>query len=87
VRPLEREELLALVRDVAAHPEAWKERLDPHATQRAYQQLHRDAHVDVWVIGWLAENDTGWRDDDTSSGAVHVISGTLVEAATPDRGR
>ena len=74
-------------RDVAARPEAWEERLAPHAIQRAYQQPHRDAHVDVQVIEWLAESDTGWHDHDTSSGAVHVICGTLVEAATPDRGR
>jgi hypothetical protein len=27
-----------------------------------------------------AENDTGWHDHDTSSGAVDVVRGTLVES-------
>ena len=38
--------------------------------ERTYAALHRDATVDVWAIFWLPENDTGWHDHDTSSGAV-----------------
>jgi hypothetical protein len=41
--------------------------------------LHRDAHVDVWVLCWTPQNDTGWHDHDVSSGAVAVVQGTLVE--------
>ena len=59
------------------------------ATERTYACLHRDAHLDVWAIFWLPENDTGWHDHDTSSGAVHVVAGALEEhallVAAPER--
>ena len=36
---------------------------------------------DLWAIFWLPDNDTGWHDHDTSSGAVHVVAGELEEHA------
>jgi Cysteine dioxygenase type I len=88
-QPLDQSELLRLVADVAANPELWRAHLDPDATERSYASLRRDAIVDVWAIFWLPDNDTGWHDHDTSSGAVHVISGSLEEHALrlsgPDR--
>ena len=43
----------------------------------------------MWAIFWLPENDTGWHDHDTSSGAVHVVAGALQEhallVAAPER--
>jgi hypothetical protein len=44
-----------------------------------YASLHRDAHVDVWLLCWTPENDTGWHDHDISSGAVAVVAGELAE--------
>ena len=79
-RLLDRAELLALVHDIAAHPEWWEHGLDEGATERTYEALHRDAHLDVWAISWLPESDTGWHDHDTSSGAVHVVRGVLTES-------
>jgi predicted metal-dependent enzyme (double-stranded beta helix superfamily) len=79
-RPLDRDELVALVRELAAHPDSWEQGLDEDATERTYQALHRDAHLDVWAIAWLPENDTGWHDHDTSSGAVCVVRGVLTES-------
>jgi hypothetical protein len=35
--------------------------------------------VDVWVLCWTPNNDTGWHDHDTSAGAVVVIRGELIE--------
>jgi predicted metal-dependent enzyme (double-stranded beta helix superfamily) len=80
-RPLRRDELLALVGHVAEHPELWEPHVDPEATQRTYVALHRDDAVDVWVIFWLPENDTGWHDHDVSGGAVRVVRGELEELA------
>jgi hypothetical protein len=80
-RQLERPELLRLVEHVAARPALWAPHLDVMATQRTYAALHRDPNVDLWAIFWLPENDTGWHDHDTSSGAVHVIDGALEEHA------
>jgi hypothetical protein len=75
------DELARLAERVAAQPERWAQYGDPHATERTYAALHRDADVDVWAIFWLPENDTGWHDHDTSSGAVHVVEGVLEEHA------
>jgi hypothetical protein len=80
-RVLERPELLALVERVAERRELWTPHLDLDAGERTYAALHRDPNVDLWAIFWLPENDTGWHDHDTSSGAVRVVSGALEEHA------
>ena len=87
--PWDRIALGRLTQQVAARRELWAPHLDPAAAQRTYAALLRDASVDVWAIFWLPENDTGWHDHDTSSGAVHVVAGALEEhalrVAAPDR--
>ena len=80
-RELEREELLRLVEHVAGRRELWLPHLRLDAAERTYAALHRDSSVDVWAIFWLPENDTGWHDHDTSSGAVSVVEGALEEHA------
>jgi predicted metal-dependent enzyme (double-stranded beta helix superfamily) len=80
-RQLERTDLVRLVEQVAARTKLWSPHLDRTASGRTFASLHRDASVDVWAIFWLPENDTGWHDHDTSSGAVHVIEGALEEHA------
>jgi hypothetical protein len=42
--------------------------------------LYRDDYVDVWLLCWTPENDTGWHDHDISSGAVRVVQGALTES-------
>jgi predicted metal-dependent enzyme (double-stranded beta helix superfamily) len=79
-RLLDQPELLALVQEVASHPEWWAEDLDVASEQRTYAALHRDQHLDIWAIAWRPENDTGWHDHDTSSGAVQVVEGVLTES-------
>ena len=90
-RILTRSELESVVADVAARPEAWAPHLDRSSPSRMYASLHRDAHVDVWAIFWRPGNDTGWHDHDISSGAVHVVEGTLTDCrlrlGAPDRRR
>jgi hypothetical protein len=80
-RPLDRPELLRLVESVAIERRLWAPHLDLSATERTYAALHRDANVDIWALFWLPENDTGWHDHDTSSGAVRVVEGALEEHA------
>lgn len=80
-RQLERPELIELVERVAARTDLWEPHADREATARTYAALHRDPNVDVWAIFWRPENDTGWHDHDTSSGAVHVVEGSLEEHA------
>ena len=78
-RDLDEAELRALASSVALHPELWQHHLAFDDDQRVYVSLYRDAHVDVWLLCWTPENDTGFHDHDISSGAVAVVTGTLHE--------
>jgi predicted metal-dependent enzyme (double-stranded beta helix superfamily) len=79
-RDLDPAELTALVERLAAEPEHWNEFVAFDDAERVYVSLHRDAHVDVWLLCWTPVNDTGWHDHDISSGAVRVITGALAES-------
>ena len=78
-RDLEPEELRELVVSLAADPDQWAHLVGFDDDERVYASLHRDTHVDVWLLCWTPVNDTGWHDHDISSGAVAVVAGELVE--------
>lgn len=78
-RDLDPEELRDLVSTIASDPDAWAHLVGFDDQERVYASLHRDAHVDVWLLCWTPENDTGWHDHDISSGAVAVVAGELTE--------
>ena len=78
-RELDKTELRALAASVAARPELWEEHVVSGTEERHYFSLHRDAHVDIWVLCWTPGDDTGWHDHDVSSGAVAVVRGALTE--------
>ena len=79
-RILDQSELRDLVDRLSAEPGLWDERLQFSAGERHYESLYRDEHVDVWVLSWVEDNDTGWHDHDTSSGAVRVVRGAIAES-------
>ncbi|MFB9200887.1 cysteine dioxygenase [Nonomuraea spiralis] len=80
-RALDRRELRGLVDELAANPQEWRDLVDfPADGGRHYASLYRDAYVDVWVLCWRPEDDTGWHDHDISSGAVNVVQGALKES-------
>lgn len=72
-------ELRELADRIAARPELWEPHVAYDDEHRHYVSLHRDSHVDVWLLCWTPENDTGWHDHDVSAGAVAVVAGELVE--------
>ncbi|MFI6357226.1 cysteine dioxygenase [Streptomyces sp. NPDC050743] len=78
-RDLDKRELLELACSIARDPALWREHVAFSDDRRHYVSLHRNAHVDVWVLCWTPQNDTGWHDHDISSGAVAVAEGTLIE--------
>ncbi|MEO6886910.1 MAG: cysteine dioxygenase family protein [Jatrophihabitantaceae bacterium] len=78
-RDLDQQELLELTASISARPELWREHVEFDDEHRHYVSLHRDQHVDVWVLCWTPKNDTGWHDHDISSGAVAVVEGCLTE--------
>lgn len=78
-RPLDKRELRELVDDLAERPGLWRPHVAFPEGRRHYVSLHRDEHVDVWLLCWTPENDTGWHDHDVSSGAVRVVAGAIEE--------
>lgn len=78
-RDLSERELRALAATIASSPSTWAHLVAFDGQERIYASLYRDAHVDVWLLCWTPENDTGWHDHDVSSGAVAVVSGELAE--------
>ena len=73
------EQLADVVRGFASRPEEWRHLVEHHADRRHYVQLNVDEHVDVWLICWNDEQDTGFHDHDVSNGAFHVCDGQIVE--------
>ena len=80
-RDLDQAELVDLTASVAAEPKLWREHVAFDDDQRHYVCLHRDAHVDVWVLCWTPSNDTGWHDHDVSSGAVAVVRACVCSSS------
>lgn len=76
---LDRPALRELVSQIAADPRQWQPLVRFDASERHFEQLWRDSHVDVWVISWVRGNDTGFHDHDVSHGAVAVVEGEVVE--------
>ncbi|MCX5053925.1 MULTISPECIES: cysteine dioxygenase family protein [unclassified Streptomyces] len=79
-RTLHKRELQVLVTDLAAHPDLWRGHVAFSDSRRHYASLHRDEYVDIWLLCWTRQNDTGWHDHDTSGGAVAVVQGQLNES-------
>ncbi|WP_084960143.1 cysteine dioxygenase [Thermoactinospora rubra] len=80
-RVLDKRELRDLVDELAADPSRWEEHVafPEEGGGRHYASLYRDAYVDIWLLCWRPEDDTGWHDHDISSGAVRVVRGALRE--------
>lgn len=80
-RYLEPAEIRAWVDRLAERRDLWEPLLDfDRPDGRHYVSLHRDAFLDVWLLCWNTDDDTGWHDHDTSSGAVVVTQGVVEES-------
>jgi predicted metal-dependent enzyme (double-stranded beta helix superfamily) len=72
-------QLVSVASRIAASPELWSEYVHHDSHQRTYKQLLRDDHLDVWLICWSHDHDTGFHDHDLSAGAVAVVAGSVRE--------
>jgi predicted metal-dependent enzyme (double-stranded beta helix superfamily) len=83
VRPYGRDltdaELEVVANQFAARPELWSEHVSHDPSHRTYRQLLRDDHLDVWLLCWSRDHDTGFHDHDLSAGAVAVAKGSVRE--------
>jgi hypothetical protein len=77
-RVLDEQELVAFVEAIPRALDVGAA-LGEQAAARSFVPLLSTEHVEVWAISWRDEADTGYHDHDLSAGAVHVVSGTLVE--------
>ena len=78
-RILTRPEMADLARRISSDPDLWREHVRYSEDRRHFVSLHRDSDVEVWLICWTPDSDTGWHDHDSSSGAVAVAEGSVVE--------
>lgn len=78
-RDLTNEQLLAVATQIAGRPDLWSEHVRHDTTQRTYEHLLHDEHLDVWLNCWSHDHDTGFHDHDLSAGAVAVVAGSVRE--------
>jgi predicted metal-dependent enzyme (double-stranded beta helix superfamily) len=78
-RDLVPEEIERLAADLAERADLWRHLVRHSEDERIYVELHRDHHLDVWLICWTGRQDTGLHDHDVSGGAVRVVEGALDE--------
>ena len=76
---MEPAELGGLAEELAAQPELWRPFVRHDAGERVFTEIHRDHHIDAWLICWSGGQETGLHDHDLSGGAVRVIDGSLAE--------
>jgi mannose-6-phosphate isomerase-like protein (cupin superfamily) len=63
---------------LAATPERWQH-LGRHDDTRVYEQMWNDGDVNVWLICWSQDSDTGFHDHDDSAAGITVVSGSVRE--------
>jgi predicted metal-dependent enzyme (double-stranded beta helix superfamily) len=73
------DELEGAAARIAARPELWAHHVRHDPGARVYERLHLDDHLEVWLICWMADHDTGFHDHDASGGAVAVVKGRVRE--------
>jgi predicted metal-dependent enzyme (double-stranded beta helix superfamily) len=78
-RDLDQRELIALAAGIAEQAEAWAPLVEHRPDARTYARLYRDEHVEVWLICWMDDHDTGFHDHEGSAGAVGVAAGAVRE--------
>jgi predicted metal-dependent enzyme (double-stranded beta helix superfamily) len=78
-RDLSEEQLRGVATQIATRPALWLQYVQHDSTQRTYKQLLRDDHLDVWLLCWSHDHDTGFHDHDLSAGAVAVVAGSVRE--------
>jgi hypothetical protein len=78
-RQLTQPELRDLAAAVGEAPHLWRNLVRHDPEQRQYTRVYRDPYLDIWLICWTNQQDTGYHDHDLSAGAVNVVEGELVE--------
>jgi hypothetical protein len=88
VPPLSPNQLVDFTRFLAEEVRDGVHIVDFDDQDRWSRRIYRDGRVDVWLMGWMPEQETQLHDHGGSSGAFTVVSGVLSEATYihPPRG-
>lgn len=78
---LSEDELVELVRRIAATPDLWRPLVVVDSERRRYELLYDDHRVDVWVLSWMPGQRTGFHDHDRSSVGLVCAQGVLDEGS------
>jgi hypothetical protein len=77
-------EELANIVSLFASSDGWMDRVRLRAEDRWYERLYHGQDHDIWVIGWLPGQSTGFHDHGESSGAFVVATGILCQPKAED---
>ncbi len=86
-RPLDIDELVAVVRLLAKDTRRWRPllRFPPHS--RWWSRLHGDDTLDVWLETWPAGEATELHDHGDSAAAYTMLGGSLTEIRVRSSGQ
>lgn len=76
-------ELAIIARRVAGQPDTWRDIVRFDVAKRWYVRLEHTDEYEVWLLTWLAGQQTGFHDHGESAGAFVVASGCLTEWRAP----
>ena len=79
-------DLRAALESWAARRELWAGLVRHEPSERTYALLHRDEHIELYVVCWMDGHDTGFHDHDHSAAAIAVLDGTISEERLALRG-
>ncbi|MEA2456288.1 MAG: hypothetical protein QOI45_2550 [Thermoleophilaceae bacterium] len=57
----------------------WQPLVAHDPEERVYALLHRDADVEIYLVCWMPDHDTGFHDHDESAAAITVLEGNVTE--------
>ena len=69
----------AVARGLADSPEIWWPRVRRDTGRRWYEPLLEEADLEAWLLGWPVGQGIELHDHGSSSGALVVVEGTLME--------
>jgi hypothetical protein len=71
-------QLLRTARLFASDPEL-SNLVDHQSGERRWVELDSSPYLQIWLLCWPADTETGWHDHAMSAGAFPTVSGTLSE--------
>jgi quercetin dioxygenase-like cupin family protein len=57
----------------------WQPLVAHDPEERVYALLHRDADVEIYLVCWMPDHDTGFHDHDESAAGITVLEGSVTE--------